>query len=225
LPSYVDSPFQVPILAQKGVATYLFGSYNYRQAHTKAWLTNVALTTNVATVTVQIVEGEIPLVGSLISISNSSSTSGTFNVKRAVVTGATIAGDGTGTITFALTHADIASAADTGTVIVEVPEIGETIAAGASIPCLIQAPEGDSQFTVETAVTCSTMPTGLTVVLQKAIHDRDAEYTTVGNAAVIAASAFTTGPVAHFTLERGHFYRFLASGLSGSGKIVAKIGG
>jgi len=226
MPAYVNSPFVKPILLQKGVPAYLWGSFNSHQGNTRAFVSNVALTTNVATVTVQIVSGEIPTVGSQISIIQTQTSSGVFNVNRATITAVSInASTGQGTISFALTNANIASTADTGTVEVEVPEVGEALAAGASIACAIQAPDGDSQFTVPCAVTFPVMPTGATIVLQRAIRDVNSEYTTIGNAAVVAASAFTTGPVSEFTLERGYVYRFLNSGVTGtSPTIVAKIG-
>ena len=226
MPAYINSPFAPPpVLLQKGVAAYLWGTYNYHQAPTRMLVNNVALTSNVATITVQITEGEIPAVGALISVLQTQSTSGLFNVKRVAVTGATITGNGAGTITFALTHADVATAADTGSAIVEVPEVPETLANGASIPCCIQAPEGDSQFTVPFAVTFPTLPTTATVSIQAALHDIDSEYTTLVTAGAVATSVQTVGPFGYVTLQRGYFYRFLVASLAGSGTIVAKIGG
>ena len=226
MPIYPNDPFSSARYLQKGVAEYLFGSYNYHQGNTVFLVSNVALTSNVATVIVQITAGEVPKVGSLISLQQTQSTAGLFNVNRAVITGVTInSTTGAGTITFALTHANVATAANTGSGIVEVPEVPETIVAGASIPCVIAAPEGDSQFTVTTAVTFGAIPTAVTVSLQMALHDIDAEYTTIGVAAVVPAGAYTQGPIAAFTLQRGYFFRFLNSGLTGSGTIVAKIGG
>jgi len=228
--AYVNSPFAPVKLAVKGQPVYLFGSLNFHQGDTVMLVNNVALTSNVATLTVQITAGEIPKVGSLISVQQTQSTTGLFNVSRAALTGVTIvAATGAGTVTFALTHADVGTAADTGSAIVEVPEVGETPAAVASIPCVFQAPDGDSQFTVTTAVTFSggVLPTAITVSLQEALHNVDSEYTTVGTAAIVAATAYTAGPIAKFSLERGYYYRFLVSGLTAGSVtgIVAKIGG
>lgn len=228
MPSYPNNPFVPPLTVMKGVACYLYGSYNYRQDHTRMLVSNVALTTNVATLTVQIVAGEIPVIGALISVQQTANTAGLFNVNRVALTGVTInSATGAGTVTFALTHANVGAAADTGSAVVEVPEVPETLANGKSIACVIPAPEGDSQFTVAVAVSFPTIPTAVTVDLQRAIHESDAEYTTVGttHAAVVAASAQTVGPVTEWTLERGYFYRLIVSGLSGAGTIVAKIGG
>ena len=69
---------------------YLFGSYNYKQANTTMLVSNVALTSNVATLTVQIIGGEVPIVGALISVQQTQSTSGLFNVARSPLTNVTI---------------------------------------------------------------------------------------------------------------------------------------
>jgi hypothetical protein len=227
MPTYVNSPFSTAQLAQKGVPCYLFGKYNYKQANTKMLVSNVALTSNVATLTVQITAGEVPIVGALISVAQTQSTAGLFNVNRVPLASVTIdATTGAGTVTFALTHADVVSAADTGSAIVEVPEIGETPAAVKSAACYISPSAMDAEVTITTAVTFSTVPTAITVKLQKAERDVDSEYTTItGDAAVISASAYTTGPVVTYTLQGSGYYRFIGSGLTlGSGAgMVAKL--
>ena len=231
MPAYVSGPFNPPLLVQKGVAAYLFGSLNTRQDNTYMLVSQVAIATNVATLTVQITRGEIPVVGALISVAQTVTSSGAFNVTRAVLTGVTInATTGAGTVTYALTSGNVSTTADPGSAVVEVPEIGETLAAGASIPCVIAAPDDDSQFTVPISVTFpgAVLPTAVTVTLQAAIHDNASEYTAVGSAiAVVAGTAYTSGPFNQVTLQRGYFYRLLISGLTiGSATgIVAKIGG
>jgi hypothetical protein len=227
MPTYVNSAFNVAQVAQKGVPVFLFGSYNYKQGNTKMLVSNVALATNVATLTVQIVGGEVPIVGALISVAQTQSTSGLFNVARAPLTGVTIdSTTGAGTVAFALTHADVTSAADTGSAVVEVPEIGETPAAVKSAACYVQPSAMDAEVTITTSVTFSTVPTAITVSLQKALRDVDSEYTTItGAATVIAASTYTTGPTVEYTLKGSGYYRFIGSGLTlGSGAgMVAKL--
>lgn len=231
MPAYVNAPFNPAQLLVKGQPTYLFGSLNQHQGDTVFFVTNVALATNVATVTVQITAGEIPTVGSLISIRQTQTSSGLFNVNRAIITAVSItASTGAGTITFALTNANVASVADTGSGVVEVPEVGETLAAGASIACVIQAPDGDSQFTLPVAVTFpgGVLPTAVTVTLQVALHNVNGEFTNVASAVVtVAGSAYTAGPVIQVTLQRGYFYRVIVSGLTiGSATgVVVKVGG
>lgn len=231
MPAYINSPFSVPQLVQKGVPCYLFGSYNFHQGLTLMYVSNVALTTNVATLTVQIYGGEVPKVGSLISVLQTQSTTGLFNVSRVPLTGVTInLVTGAGTVTFALTHANVTTAADTGSAIVEVPEVGDTLANGSSVSCCIQAPEGDSQFTVPVAVTFpgGVLPTAVTVHLQVAIRDTDAEYTNCdATGTVVAGGVYTSGPVNQVTLQRGYSYRLNVSGLTvGSATgIIGKLGG
>jgi hypothetical protein len=230
MPNYVDSPNNPAVLAQEGTPVYLFGSYNMHQANTKMWVTNSALTSNVATITVQIIEGEIPLVGSLITVTQTQAGSGGMNVNRATITAVTINSlTGAGTITYADTHANITSVADSGTAIAEVQEIPETVANGNSIACIFQAPKGDSQFTIPLAVTFPTIPTAATVNLQMALHNVNSEFTNVATTPqiVVASGAITpgSGPVVQVTLQRGYFYRLAVSGVSGTGTIVGKIGG
>lgn len=228
MPAYVDSPNNPAVLVQEGTATYLFGSYNMHQGPTVMRITNSALTSNVGTITVQITAGEIPLVGSLITVTQTQAGSGGMNVNRAAITAVSVTAlTGAGTISYADTHANITSVADTGSAIAEVPEIPETVANGNSIACIFQAPKGDAQFTVPLAVTFPTIPTAVTVNLQAALHNVNSEFTNVSTTAqiVVASSAFTSGPFAQVSLQRGYFYRFAVSGVSGTGTIVAKIGG
>ena len=177
--------------------------------------------------TIQIITGPLPVVGSLISIINSTAGSGALNINRAVITGVAINQmTNAGTVTFALTNANIASVADAGSVIIEPAEVPETLTNNSySIPCVFQAPEGDSQFTVPFAVTFPTVPTAATVTLQRAIANRAAEFTNTSAVVTVAASAYTAGPVVLATLERGYIYRAAVTGVTGSGLIVAKVGG
>lgn len=227
MPAYQNAPFRNPVLLQKGVPVYLYGSFSQQVGDSKLAVTNVALATNVATVTVQQITGPAVIVGDYISIINTTSTTGLFNVNRAIITAVSIdSSTGAGTITFALTHADVGSVANSGTAVVEPAEVGETLANGSSIACLVQAPEGDSQFTLPVAVTFPSLPTTATIVLQAAIKNLDAEYTTLGTVATVAAGVETVGPFGQVQLQRGYCYRFNASSVTGGTlpTIVAKIG-
>ena len=225
MPAFINSPFDPPILHIRGVPTYLWGNYDPRIGNTRAFVTNSALTTDVATVTITLLDGPLPVVGGLISIINSTNGSGIFNVNRAIITGVSIS-NGSGTVTFALTSGNVASAADGGQVILENAEVPETLAASASIPCVIQVPDADSQYSVPISVTFPTMPTDATVTLQRAMIGRDLlEWTNMTAVVTVAAGAYTAGPMVEATLERGYLYRFLNSGIAGSGTILARIGG
>lgn len=224
MPKYASTPptFTPPQLLMEGVPCYLFGTYNFRQANTKLLVSNVAITTNVATLTVQIVEGEIPTVGSFITVAQTQTGSGEFNVSRVALTAVSIsASTGAGTVSYALTGANVSSA-DSGTAIVEVPEIAEALTAnGASVA--VAVPPSCSQETLTCTVTFPTAPTGATATLQTAVRNVDGEFTNVGNISVYASSAYSTGPTTQFTLQRGSYYRVNITGLTGTGTIVAKV--
>jgi hypothetical protein len=168
-------------------------------------------------------------VGALVSIINSASTSGLFNVSRAIITGTTIdATTGAGTLTFALTHANVVSAADSGTVIVEPAEVGETVTSSGftSVSALIQAPEGDSQFTVPFVCTAGASITAMTATLQRALKQQPNEWTnTTGVVTKTGASTYSAGPVVEVTLERAYLYRVVLSAVTGTDTVIAKIGG
>lgn len=228
MPTY-NSPLKPAQLLQKGVAAYLFGGLNMLRGNALGYVTQTALTANVASVTVSINQGPIPLVGDIITIWGTASQSGLFNVVRSVVTAVSItASTGQGTISFALTGTNQSATADTGAFTVEVGETSETLAAGYSVPILVQAPEGDAQFTIPLSVTFAggVLPTAVTATLQRAIRDLAVEYTNTSAVVTVAATAYTAGPTVLATLERGYFYRLAITGLTiGSATgVIAKVG-
>lgn len=228
MPSYVTSPFKQPpeALSQHKVA-YLFGSRNKYVGATKMYVTNVALTSNVATLTVKILDGNIPAVGSAISIESTTTASGAFNVTGVALTGVTItASTGVGTVTFALTHANVASTADAGYATVPVPEVGETVANGASIavsaPYTIPWQNEAGAYTVGCEVNFPTLPTACVVALQASQTDVDGDFqTVVSNVTTVSASVETKGTLQY--TGKWNFFRYSISGTSGSGSIVAKL--
>ena len=111
--------------------------------------------------------------------------------------------------------------------IVEPAEVPEALALNVpSTACLVQSPEGDAQFTIPMSVKFPTLPTSCTVDLQGAMRNNANEWTVVQAAvAVVAAGVQTVGPLAQISLQREYLYRFNASALTGTGTIIAKIGG
>src|SRR5260370_33326885 len=108
-------------------------------------VTKVAITSNVATVNVTVREGNIPVAGGAgsgfggVTIQGTSQAGGAFNVTNATLTNVTIGKTtGIGTITFALTHADVAAIADAGQAYVSPDSIGEALATGSSQAFAIQ---------------------------------------------------------------------------------------
>lgn len=106
-----QSPLAIAVFP--GSKTYLLGN---TQADGGVFnIVNVAITTNVATVTVTGFSGNLPVVGTLITIRGSQQQTGAFNVTAAPVTAVNLDQTGAGTISFALTGANLATTADTGT--------------------------------------------------------------------------------------------------------------
>jgi hypothetical protein len=226
MPQFVNSPFSKPQLLQNGVPAYLLGSFSQQVGNTHLALINDAIASNVATITATFLNGPLPVVGSLVSIINSANSTGAFNVQRVAIASVSYnATTNVMTLTFPLTGTNQSATADGGSVTVEPAEVGETLVNNSySVACTVQAPEGDSQFTLPIAVTFPTLPTAVTVSLQWAIKSQNAEFTTLQTVATVAAGAQTVGPMGYTTLQRGYVYRFAVSGLTGSGTIVAKIG-
>lgn len=230
MPSYSASPFAA--LPQKlipGQPAYLFGSWPQDIAPTKGVVNRVALTSNVATVTVVINRGNVPVVGALITIMGTASTSGLFNVTNVALASVTIAANGTGTLTFALTHANVTAAADGGTFIIPQPEVGDTVADGQSVAVGLPyaTPSGDSgqgAVALECEVNFPTLPTACVVALQVAMTNTPATQwqTAITNVVTVAASAATYGTTQWS--GKANFARYSISGTSGSGTIVAKLG-
>lgn len=115
MPAYSKDPSAAIALALPGTPVYAFGSLSDRVSPSRMTISNVALTANVATLTVQVIEGNIPAVGALVTVRGTQTSAGVFNVTQIALTGAAInATTGAGTITYALTNANIGSVADSG---------------------------------------------------------------------------------------------------------------
>jgi len=136
MPLFSASPFAVIRLCNPHTPEYVWGTYNDKISPTLIYVTNVALTTNVATLTVAVYSGNIPAVGSFITVTGTQTSSGVFNVTNVALTGVTInATTGIGTVTFALTNANISSTPDAGVAEVPTPVVREAVTVGtASVP-------------------------------------------------------------------------------------------
>jgi hypothetical protein len=219
-----------PKLLVAGLPSYFFGSWAQETAPTRFWVNLVSLTSNVATVTGAVVEGNIPSIGSLISIDGTQSNGGIFNVQEVAITAVNInATTGQGTISFALTSGNVGATADAGLAIIPQPEVPETVQNGASIPVTIpfNDPRTAGDRTVTVTCTFPAMPTALNVQLQTALMDQDSQYqefesTGEANVVTISGGAVTQYST-QFTFQMSRFYRLALSGLTGAGTIVAKI--
>jgi hypothetical protein len=183
VPPYITNPSgNNPVaLLQPGLPGYAFGSRAIGSTRLLQ-ITNVSLTTNVATVTVTMREGNIPAVGDLITIRGTTTAGGAFNVSNVSITGVSItAATGQGTITFALTHADVASTPDSGQGYIPVPETSEALAVGKSQAFAIQQAK-NAGYGITWSYTLPSAPATISIQLEGAINNNDSEFTLIGSA-------------------------------------------
>lgn len=230
MPAFSASPFAaLPEVAIPGKPAYLFGSLPVDTADMVMTITSVAITSNVATVIGTIQAGNVPAVGNLLSIQGTTTSSGAFNVTGVALASVSVTGPGVATLTFPLTHANVATTPDSGKGMVPIQEVAETLANGASVPVYVpaQEPTDFGLKAITSAVTFPTLPTAVTVILQSALYFNSptSEWTQVGavNAATVAGSTQTVGPMQTFNVAGGRFFRYFVEGLSGSGTVIAKV--
>ena len=242
MPYYNKAAGHKVVALVQGFPAYLFGGWGPSSpaggglivAPTRFLINTVAITSNVATITGTVIEGNIPTVPatqqpqSLISITQTQSNAGLFNVTAIAITAVNInSSTGIGTISFALTNANIAATADAGIAIIAQPEFGDVCQNGSSVPCTmpVQDPKTDSARTVSVVVAFPSLPTTATVILQGAIMDIDSEFASLGNVATVSGGAITAGPNAQFTLNQMRFYRLNVASVTGGTNptIIGKV--
>lgn len=210
------------VLASPGSATFLLGS----RAPTggEMYVTSVAIATNVATVGVSSWDGNLPIVGTPITIRGTSQSSGLFNVTNAVVTAVTLDATGTGTVTFALTGANLATTADGGILSFPPQITGETVAVGSTLPLSPAFNQGRSQnsyFFEIVSDSVSALPTAATFTPQQANVNQDSAFVDIASVPVgtIAAGAITAAGGSFLT--DALFVRLRTSAVTGTGKVAA----
>jgi hypothetical protein len=217
MPAYTSVPGAAIGLLTAGVPAYCFGSFNDRVSPTRMSVSNVALTSNVATLTVLVLEGNIPAVGSLITVRGVPTVSGAFNVTQIALSGVTIdATSGAGTVTYALTHADVVSVAASGGAVVQTPEVGEALANGSSVAWSAPFQASQIQDGHSLLAVCSfpSLPTTATISLEEAIVNQDAEFSGDTTIATVSGGAVTLSQTT-VTLSIGRFYRMKATSVTG----------
>src|SRR6266852_9622813 len=192
MPLYNASPFAPPppVLLSGGSPAYAFGSKKTTQPTTRMQVTTVsANASNIATVGVKILEGPIPIAGNLISIIGTTSASGAYNVTNIAITNVVIdATTGIGTITFALTTAQLATTADIGMALVPVAEVAEALTNNSSSQqfAIIDPTGFDVNSKVLTwQTTYPSQPAGITAILQGAMQDIDGQYVTLDTSTAV----------------------------------------
>ena len=81
-PAYVAPPYAKRSYLVPGIIGFSFGSFNEQEPPTKMQVTSVAMTGGTATLGVTILEGDAPLVGSLISVRGTQTGAGEWPLRR-----------------------------------------------------------------------------------------------------------------------------------------------
>jgi hypothetical protein len=242
MPAYVNTPFgPTPKLVIAGWPEYLIGSYNADVAVGRGVVTADATTSTTAGILyVQLLEGNIPVVGDFVSVQGTNNTSGQFNVSNQVISGVAIdANTGIGTITYTTTVTLQAKIADGGTFRIRQAEVGESVASTDFFSAAVSVPFQDTKARGDRTVTVIvSTPVNSTFLcpfsLQGAMNDIDAEYVSIPTAiytgstgtmetAVTAPASAGASVFAEYTLSEFRFYRLWFDLTSGSATVVAKI--
>lgn len=225
MPSYPSVINRHVAQASPGLPVYLLGSFSYTTAPTRMQVTAAAISSNVATLGVKVIEGNLPVAGQLVTVTAVDST---YNVTDSAITAVSFTNtpeDGIGTISFALTHADDASHAVEGAATALVAEVGEALAEGASAACALQAnvgPENPFDIRVDVSFPSAGSITAVTLNAESASLDIDSEYADLGQI-VVVSSGTPTSASAIFPDVMARFIRIKTSSLTGTGTVVAKV--
>lgn len=182
-----------------------------------------SVTTNVVTLAVTIVEGNIPLVGDLIYVYATANSAGALNETTGIaISGVNItASTGKGTITYPLTTGNQANTPDVGYALSTPQELSEALVVGKSRALAIQNTIGRG-YGITWAYTLPSAPSTIAIQLEGAINDNDAEYTIIGS-----SQTTTTGynTIIATVPELVNFVRLHVTGTTGgsSPTIIGKI--
>jgi hypothetical protein len=232
MPAYVASPFHPVIkLLVAGTPEYLWGSWNADVAPTQGTVVSNSSAGTAGTLNVQILSGNVPIVGALITVVGTANSSGIFNVTNATITSVSAPANpdsGYYSIGYAVSATTQATTLDGGQWMVPQPEIGEPLVAGSSAP--VTMPFGSTTFNLNQAITAvvsfPSLPTSVVVSLQQAIFDKDSEYSTVAVIATVSGGAVTAaGGQATIDPTLGRFFRFSNGTVIGgtSPSVIAKL--
>ena len=174
MPAFVSAP---PSITPRrgitaGLPSYSFGSFPLGVQPARLAVTSVACTSNVITLGVKLLEGNIPTTANNITVTGTVAGGSAVNVTNTALTGVTITpSTGVGTITYALTLANLATTPDGGQVFVLATDIGETTAVAKGLQFAL-APDGGYGLTLAWACTAATVA----LQLEGSVDDVDAQY-------------------------------------------------
>jgi hypothetical protein len=231
MPLFNASPFSHNTIQRltPGRPNYLFGAWNDKTSPTKLQITSVQATTGTATLGVVVVDGNIPAVGSLLTVYGTA-TNSQFNVTNAVLSAVSItASTGVGTVSWTGAFSAVSQTNDAGVGLIPQPETSDSFSASVQSVAVAApdtkpwSPDGIAD-TVQCEVNFPTLPTACVVSLQGCLYLDPAGanfQTAIANVVTVAASAATYGTLSY--TGKFAFYRYGISGVSGSGTIVGKL--
>ena len=247
--AYIKSPYKpVPTLLVQGRPEYVFGSWLDKTGPTLGYVVSDSAVTTTGTLTFRIASGNVPAVGSLITVVGTANASGNFNVTNAQILSATTTDAGISTVTFTITSSTVASGTpDGGQVSIPQPELGDILAAFPASSIAVACPSSPGNQSGKSLSATVKLPaqqlgvastlSAVTVLIQGANFDEDAQYNTIGT--ITAAGTASGGPNVYDwqsgqgnsgTLASGdvdlinfRFYRLQVSAASGSGPVVGTI--
>ena len=217
MPAFVSAP---PSITPRrgitaGLPSYSFGSFPLGVQPARLAVTSVACTSNVITLGVKLLEGNIPTTANNITVTGTVAGGSAVNVTNTALTGVTITpSTGVGTITYALTLANLATTPDGGQVFVLATDIGETTAVAKGLQFAL-APDGGYGLTLAWACTAATVA----LQLEGSVDDVDAQYAIIGT-----SQTTLTGSVVAQVPNNVRFVRVNTTAFTGGpGTLWAKI--
>ena len=217
MPAYTTAP---PSITPRrgitaGLPAYSWGSFPLGQQPARMVVTSVAVASNVVTLGVKLVEGNIPTTANFVTVTGTVVGGSTVNVTNTALTGVTITpATGVGTITYAATAANLSTIADGGQVLQIMSDVGETTSVAKGQQFSID-PAGGYGFTLAWTTTAATVA----LQLEGAIDDVDAQYAIIGT-----SQATLTGSVIAQVPNNVRFVRVNTTAFTGGpGTIWAKI--
>jgi hypothetical protein len=250
---YVKSPFKPsPILLVEGKTEYVFGSWNDKSGPTSGSVISDSAVTTTGTLTFIILSGNVPVVGSLITVVGTANGGGNFNVTNAQILTAVTTDAGICTVTYAITSSTVAvGTPDGGQVLIPQPELGDVLVSPATVSSIpVAVPGSPSQQSGKSLSVTVKLPaqqlgvasslSAVTVTIQGANFDEDGQYNNIGT--ITAAGTSAGGPntydwqsgqgfsattsntlsLGNVNLPNFKFYRLQVSG-TGSGPVIGTI--
>jgi hypothetical protein len=222
MPPFIVDPTQPRRGFTAGLPGYSAGSYAFGQQACRMYVTSVAIAANVVTLGVKIIEGNIPVLSTLVNflatVRGTVVGGPTVNVTNIARTNVTITpSTGIGTITYPATAGNLATTTDGGQVLVPVPEVAELLAVQKYQQFVLE-PMGGYGLTL--GWTTPSAPATLALQMEGGVNDTDAEYAIIGSSqTTLFGTLIATVP------QLVRFVRVNVTGFTGgvSPSLIAKL--